>query len=187
LEKKINPWLESHGKRARGQVGFRGYHSIMDHPVTFRITAEECRNDKIDLLCCFIDFRKAFDTVLKTNLWNRLEELKVPQTLMSWNRLEEQILTSYTVKLGVGQLPKHHGMRESVSFVTLSRQKMQNTSSCIALLILILDPNLKIFDTLQTFLTSHVIKTMVTLEHLIVSIKLVKTPPSCIHIVYFVS
>jgi hypothetical protein len=33
---------------------------------------------KKDLLCCFIDFRKTFDTVPKTNLWNRLEELKVP-------------------------------------------------------------------------------------------------------------
>jgi hypothetical protein len=39
LEKKINIWLESHGKRAKGQAGFRRYHSTMDHLVTFRIIA----------------------------------------------------------------------------------------------------------------------------------------------------
>jgi hypothetical protein len=74
LEKKINTWIESHGKRDRGQVGFRGYHSTVDHLVTFRIIAEECRNDKIDLLCCFIDFIKTFLTLfLGLTSRNRLE------------------------------------------------------------------------------------------------------------------
>ena len=41
LEKKISICLESHGRRAKGQVGFRRYHSTMDHLVTFRIIAEE--------------------------------------------------------------------------------------------------------------------------------------------------
>jgi hypothetical protein len=31
LEKKIDTWLESHGKIARGQVGFKGHHSTVDH------------------------------------------------------------------------------------------------------------------------------------------------------------
>jgi len=43
-----------------------------------RIIAEECCNNKSNLLCCFVDFRKDFDTVLRNNLCNRLEELKVP-------------------------------------------------------------------------------------------------------------
>jgi hypothetical protein len=41
LEKKINLWLESHGKRDKGQARFRRYHSTVDHLVTFRIIAEE--------------------------------------------------------------------------------------------------------------------------------------------------
>jgi hypothetical protein len=45
------------------------------------IIAEECHNDKSNLFCFFVDFRKAFDMVPRYNLWNRLEELKVPLEL----------------------------------------------------------------------------------------------------------
>ena len=53
------------------------YHSIVDHPVTFRIIAEEFLNTKTKFFCCFVDFRKYFDMVPRKNLWNRLEEKKV--------------------------------------------------------------------------------------------------------------
>ena len=46
LEKKINIWLESEGKWAKGQAGFRKHHSTTDHLITLRIIMEECRNDK---------------------------------------------------------------------------------------------------------------------------------------------
>jgi hypothetical protein len=50
----------------------------MDHIVMLRIIVEECWNNKTNLLCCFINLRKYFDTILRTNLWNKLEEVKVP-------------------------------------------------------------------------------------------------------------
>ena len=78
LEKKLSIWLKSEGKRAKGQAGFRRQHSTTDHLITLRIIVEECCNDKSNLFCCFVDFRKAFDTVPRNNLWNRLEELNVP-------------------------------------------------------------------------------------------------------------
>jgi hypothetical protein len=78
LEKKIGTWLEGNGKRAKSKVGFRGYHSTLDHLVMFMIIVEECCNDKTNLLCCFVDFRKSFDTMPETSLWNRLEKIKVP-------------------------------------------------------------------------------------------------------------
>ena len=53
----------------------------MNYLVTLRIISEECHNNKCNLLCCFVDFRKYFDTVPRNNLWNRLEELKVPSEL----------------------------------------------------------------------------------------------------------
>ena len=69
------------GKRAKGQANFKRNHSTMDHLITLRIIVEECRNNKSDLFCCFVDFRKVFDTVPRKNSWNRLEELKVPSEL----------------------------------------------------------------------------------------------------------
>ena len=81
LENKMRIWLESEGKWAKGQAGFRRQHSTIDHLVTLRIIVEECRNDKSNLVCCFVYFRKAFNTVPRNNLWNRLEDLKVPVEL----------------------------------------------------------------------------------------------------------
>jgi hypothetical protein len=76
--------------------GFIIYHSTLDHLVTFRIITEECRNDKTDLICCFIDFRKYFDTMPRTNLWNRLEELKVPFELRFVTvRLNEKFIAKF--------------------------------------------------------------------------------------------
>jgi hypothetical protein len=53
LEKKISLWLESHGKRAKGQAEFMRYHSTMDHLVTFKIIAEEFHNTKTNLFFLF--------------------------------------------------------------------------------------------------------------------------------------
>ena len=74
LEKKINEWiemegwLEMEGKWAKGQAGFRRNHSTIDHLFTLRIITEECRNNKFDLFCRYLDFRKAFDTIPRNNL-----------------------------------------------------------------------------------------------------------------------
>ena len=96
LEKKINIWLESEGKRAKGQAGFRRKHSTTDHLVTLRIIVEDCCNDKSNLFCRFVDFRKAFDTVPRNNLWNRLEELNVPFELRaSAIRLYENVIAKF--------------------------------------------------------------------------------------------
>ena len=94
LEKKLSIWLESEGKRATGQTGFRRYHSTTDHLITLRIILEECRNDKSNLFCCFVYFRKAFNTVPRNNLWNRLEELNVPFELRATAiRLYENVIS----------------------------------------------------------------------------------------------
>lgn len=73
LEKKLSLWLENHGKRDKGQAGFRIHHSTIDHLVTLKIIAEECSNSKLNLFCCFVDFRKSFDIVPRDKLWKRLE------------------------------------------------------------------------------------------------------------------
>ena len=66
------------GKWAKGQVGFRRNHSTTDHLVMLSIIAKECHNNKSDLFCCLMDFKKDFDIMPRNNLWNTLEEIKVP-------------------------------------------------------------------------------------------------------------
>ena len=64
--------------------------------VTFRIIAEEFRNTKTNLFCCFVDFRKAFDMVPRKNLWNRLEEIKVPLDLRGAAiRMYEKVIAKF--------------------------------------------------------------------------------------------
>ena len=84
------------GKWDTVQAGFRRHHSTMDHLITLRIIAEECHNNKCDLFCCFVDFRKYFDTMPRNNPWNRLEDLKVPFELRATTiRLYEKVNSKF--------------------------------------------------------------------------------------------
>ena len=83
-------------KRAKGEVVFRRKHSTTDHLVTLRIIVKECCNNKSNLFCCFVDFRKDFDTVPRNNLWNILEELKVSFELRaSTIRLYKNVIVNF--------------------------------------------------------------------------------------------
>ena len=96
LENKINIWIESEGTRAKDQMGFRRQNSTTDHLVTLRIIVEECHNDKSNLFCCFVDFRKDFDIVRRNNLCNILEELKVHFKLRDVAiRLYENVISKF--------------------------------------------------------------------------------------------
>ena len=84
------------GKWGKGQAGFIRNHSTMNHLFTLRIIVEECHNNKSGLFCCFVDFRKSFDTMPRNNLWNRLEELKAPFELRADAiRLYEKFITKF--------------------------------------------------------------------------------------------
>ena len=68
----------------------------MEHLVTFRIIAEDFHNTKSNLFCCFDDFRKSFDIVPRKNLWDRLEEIKVPFKLrVAAIRLYENAISKF--------------------------------------------------------------------------------------------
>ena len=75
MEQKISTWVESTSKRALGQVGFRPKHSIVDHLVTLRVIMEESWLQGKTIYCCFVNFKKAFDSVPQSELWNRMVEI----------------------------------------------------------------------------------------------------------------
>lgn len=94
VERKIIKWVESEGKRANGQVGFKPKHSTVDHGVTLRFLVEKVWNTPgKEAFCCFVDFKKAFDTVPQDKLWLGMEELQIPIGLRALtHRLYEQVI-----------------------------------------------------------------------------------------------
>ena len=81
IEQALSQWAESNGKRAKGQAGFRPKHSTIDHLFTLRVLMEESRLKGNHLHCCFVDFTKAFDTIPRDGLWQRMGQIGVPKHL----------------------------------------------------------------------------------------------------------
>jgi hypothetical protein len=72
LDKRLSKWVEKHGLRAKGQAGFRKDYHIIDQLFILRILIEQSKAKKKPLYCCFVDFKKAFDTLPREVLWQVL-------------------------------------------------------------------------------------------------------------------
>ena len=82
LEQRIVSWAEDHAVKAKGQAGFRKEFRTTDNIFILRPLIDKQRRTRLKgkagkLYCCFVDFRKAFDTVPRAVLWQVLEELGV--------------------------------------------------------------------------------------------------------------
>jgi hypothetical protein len=77
FDKRLNEWVEQHGLRAKGQVGFRKDYCTTDQLFILRILIEQSKAKKKPFYCCFVDFKKAFDIVLCEVLWQLLAGLGV--------------------------------------------------------------------------------------------------------------
>jgi hypothetical protein len=102
LEKKISKWAKERDKCAKGQAGFRPKHPIVDHCITLRHIIEKVWEKKEEVFCCFVDFRKAFDTIPRDKLWGRTEELGVPRHLREVvHRLYEEVKVKIITSAGI--------------------------------------------------------------------------------------
>ncbi len=69
LNKKLSKWAKEHGLRAKGQVGFRKDYRITNQFFILQTLIEQSKAKKKPLYCCFVDFKKVFDTVPREVLW----------------------------------------------------------------------------------------------------------------------
>lgn len=93
LHRKLSSTLEERDLRAQGQAGFKPAHRTIDHIFTLRTVIEEARHRSSKVYCCFVDFRKAFDSVPREDLFQRLRDIGISTTLLTAiMRLYESVL-----------------------------------------------------------------------------------------------
>ena len=73
LEQRISDWAEASGSRAAGQFGFRRRRSTAQAALVLRTLQDQYRRSGQQLWACFVDFKKAYDTVPRTRLWTKLQ------------------------------------------------------------------------------------------------------------------
>ena len=82
MEAELSDYMETLNLRAPEQAGFRRAFSTIDHIFTLRCLIDQTKARKKKLYCCFVDFRKAFDTVPREWLFDRLKSLRIPDDMV---------------------------------------------------------------------------------------------------------
>jgi hypothetical protein len=75
--------LESRHIRARGQASFYPNYQMIDHIFTLRAIIEEARHRTSKVYNFFVDFQKAFDTIPREALFQRLRDIDIFETLLA--------------------------------------------------------------------------------------------------------
>jgi hypothetical protein len=77
LNARLSTWAESENLRAPSQAGFRRGYSTTMQMFILRHLVDLHRKKRRPLFTCFVDFRKAFDSVPRQILWQRLHDIGV--------------------------------------------------------------------------------------------------------------
>ena len=78
LNNRLNEFLSDFSTIGEEQAGFRKNYSCSDHIFTLQCLIDIYTNHlNKNLYCCFIDYRKAFDTINRAALWQKLASLNI--------------------------------------------------------------------------------------------------------------
>ena len=96
LNRRLYNWAEENDKINIEQAGFRRSHSTIDHIFTLHSMISNClygrRRSKFYV--CFVDFKKAFDTVNREKLWEVLERHGVTDRMLNMIKAIYQKVTA---------------------------------------------------------------------------------------------
>ena len=73
VDQRMSAWAEVAGVRAEGQFGFRRGRGCQHAGFVLRALIDDSRSAGDKLFVCFVDFRKAYDSVPRHLLWAKLE------------------------------------------------------------------------------------------------------------------
>ena len=77
INDRLTKWAESRDVITDEQNGFRKKRSTIDHISSLTSIIDTRKKLKLSTFCAFIDFRKAYDSINRAKLWQRLSELGV--------------------------------------------------------------------------------------------------------------
>ena len=77
LNERICSYLEENSMIGQEQAGFRKGHSTIDHIFSLHCLIDLYLHRKKRLYCAFVDFRKAFDSVQHSLLWEKLLNMNI--------------------------------------------------------------------------------------------------------------
>lgn len=83
LATRIRDWAERHQKLGDYQFGFRQGCQTVDAIFIVQTLFERSKVTKSSLFCCFVDFRKAFDSINHNKLWSKLSSLGISRKLIN--------------------------------------------------------------------------------------------------------
>lgn len=72
LNERLNIYLESCNLLSEEQAGFRKNYGTIDHVFSLKLLIDFYLKNKQKLFCAFVDYRKAFDSLNRLHLWNKL-------------------------------------------------------------------------------------------------------------------
>ena len=73
INNRISSWLEKNKKLVEEQAGFRSKRSTSEQIFILKEIIQERGAKKRNTICCFLDIRKAYDTVFREGLWDAMK------------------------------------------------------------------------------------------------------------------
>jgi len=77
LNNRLTDWAEKYGVYIEAQAGFRSNMGTTDNLFVLHGLVSHMNNSNSKLYCPFIDFSKAFDYVVRENLWMKLVHIGI--------------------------------------------------------------------------------------------------------------
>lgn len=110
LTARLDKWTEENNLRSRSQAGFRKDFRTADQVLVLRTMIEKARLDSIPLYVCYVDFKKAYDSVPRDLLWRKLQQrLGIGDTAMqALKALYAEVPMAVSTAEGLGPVFQSH-------------------------------------------------------------------------------
>ena len=82
INNRLGSWVEGKNLLVEEQNGFRKHRSTIDQIASLTDIVETRKKSKLSTFAAFIDFRKAYDTVNRDKLWDRLKAINISGKLL---------------------------------------------------------------------------------------------------------